>query len=89
MNQGFWTHFPKRWWQPEDWAEWEKAGKPKVPPHLDLQPLEQQEIGNSAVFPPPGPQSTVTLFPRRSSRREATSARSRAVDRWLEKRGVR
>jgi hypothetical protein len=85
-----WEHCPKKWWTEPDWQAWEKAGRPRVPRHLDLRtPLEveqetEQRIGTKLPVPPPGPQSAVTtLFPK-PRRREAASARSRAVDRLIE-----
>jgi hypothetical protein len=89
MNQGFWTHFPKKWWGPEDWASWQAAGRPKVPRDMDLQPPLEQEMGNSAVVAPPGPPSAVTtLFPKPRGR-EVRGAQSRAVDGLLESLGIR
>ena len=84
MSAPFWTHYPKKYWVEVDWQAWEKAGRPRVPPDMELELLPEREMGNSPVIPPPGPQSAVTtLFPRPS--RRGANARSRAVDRWLEK----
>jgi hypothetical protein len=87
MPRGFWDHYAKKYWAPEDWAAWEKAGRPKVPPQLDLQPPPARELGNSPVIPPPGPTSAVTtLFPPKPRRRrEVGGAQSRAIDKLLEK----
>jgi hypothetical protein len=38
MSRGFWDHYPKKFWVEADWQAWEKAGRPRVPRHLDLQP---------------------------------------------------
>jgi hypothetical protein len=76
--------YPKKWWVEEDWRAWERAGRPKVPAHLELESPHEQQIGPTLPLPPPGPQSSVTtLFPRQS-RRDA-DARSRAIDRLIEK----
>ena len=81
----WWTHYPKAYWVEEDWQAWEKAGSPRVPRHLELQPPLPLEIGNTLPVPPPGPQlaSGFRLFPK--PRRRNASARSRAVDRLIEK----
>ena len=55
MNQPFWTHYPKKFWVEADWQAWEKAGRPRVPPHLDLQPPPRQEMGMTLPGGPPGP----------------------------------
>ena len=87
--QPFWEHYPQKSWVEADWQAWEKAGRPRVPRDMALQPRLEQELGNSAVIPPPGPKSAVTtLFPKPRRRREI-GARSRAVDRWLEEFGIR
>ena len=80
--RGFWEDYPKKFWTEPDWQAWEKAGRPRVPSHLDLQPPPAQEIGTLPT-PPPGPQLAPGWFTK-PSRREA-SARSRAVDRLIEK----
>lgn len=84
----FWAHTPKASWLEVDWQEWERRGRPRVPRDMELRPPPEREMGNSPVIPPPGPASAVnSLFPR-ASRRDA-GARSRAVDRLLEKHGIR
>jgi hypothetical protein len=86
-RRGFWDHYPKKYWVAEDWAAWEKAGRPKVPPDMELQPPPPRELGNSPVIPPPGPMSAVTtLFPPKP--RGRGDARSRAVDKLLDELGI-
>jgi hypothetical protein len=62
------------------WKDWQD--EERLQDQLQL----GKESGNSAVIPPPGPQvsSGFTLFPK-PRKREAASARSRAVDRLIEK----
>jgi hypothetical protein len=85
----FWDHYPKKLWAEADWKAWEKAGRPKVPRHLDLQSPPPPELGNSVVIPPPGPTSAVTtLFPKPRGR-EVRGAQSRAIDRVLAELSIR
>ena len=85
MARKWWEDFPKKWWTPVDWAQWEKEGRPKVPRDMELpSPPRTQELGNSPVIPPPGPQSSFGLFPKPRGR-DARGARSRAVDAVIEK----
>jgi hypothetical protein len=88
--KGFWDHHPNEFWFEVDWRAWEKAGRPKVPAHLELPDPPAREIGNSPVaVAPPGPTSAMTtLFPKPRGR-EVRGARSRAVDKLLEQLGVR
>jgi hypothetical protein len=89
-KRGFWDHYPKKHWVEADWQAWERAGRPKVPPHLELQPPPPRELGTSPLIPPPGPQSAVTtLFPPKPRKREIGGSRSRAVDRLLDELGIR
>ena len=30
-KEGFWDHYPQKYWQEIDWRGWEKAGRPRVP----------------------------------------------------------
>ena len=88
MSQPFWQHYPKKSWLEVDWQAWEKAGRPRVPRHLELESPHEQRLDPTLPLPPPGPQSAVTtLFPRKS--RRDVSARSRGIDRWLEERWIR
>jgi hypothetical protein len=86
-KRGFWDHYPKKNWVEADWQAWEKAGRPKVPSHLELQPPPARELGNSPVIPPPGPTSAMTtLFPKPRGKRRG--ARSDAIDALLDDLGV-
>ena len=87
MPRGFRDHYPKKDWVEADWQAWERAGRPKVPRHLELQAPHEQQLAPTLPVPPPGPQSSVTLFPK-PSRRDA-DARSRGIDRLLQKYGIR
>lgn len=61
-----------------------------MPAHLVDAPLPpSRELGNSAVIPPPGPQSAVTRLFQKPRGRETASARSGGVDRLLEELGIR
>ena len=78
-------------WVEADWKAWEKAGRPRVPRHLELKPPPPvQEIGNTLPVAPPGPQLSpgFRLFAKPKGR-EAASAQSRGIDRWLEAHSLR
>jgi hypothetical protein len=70
---GFWDHYPQRWWQPEDWAKWEQAGRPDVPRELRLARPESGPLGvpysPSSVLVPPG--FRLSEKPSRGSRVDA------------------
>ena len=83
MIQPFWEHYDKKFWREADWQAWEKAGRPRVPPDMELESPPAQEIGNTLPAPPPGPQLAPGWFTK-PSRRDA-SARSRGVDQLIEK----
>jgi hypothetical protein len=85
MSRGFWDHYPKKFWVESDWQAWERAGRPKVPPHLDLQPPVPVQMGNTPVIPPALSVTSLYVKPRR----RGVGAQSRAVDELLEKLGVR
>jgi hypothetical protein len=68
--------WPREFWGSRDWQDEER---------LQDQLQQGKELG-SLVIPPPSPPvaSGFTLFPK-PRKREAVSARSRAVDRLIEK----
>lgn len=70
--------WPREYWGSKDWADEER---------LQARLAVGQELGNSGVIPPPGPQPSFGLFPKPT--RRGAGAQSRAVDKLLEKFGVR
>ena len=77
-------NYKQAYWTEPDWADWEKHGRPDVPRESRLGSDDPMPLDGLPVPPPPGPQSSVTtLFPK-PSRRDA-NARSRAVDRLIQK----
>jgi hypothetical protein len=84
--------WPREYWGSKDWEDEEAyvaAQNPKRQERKDAaRDRLSQELDNSVVIPPPGPQSAVTtLFPK--PRRAGVDARAEAVDKLLEKHGVR
>jgi hypothetical protein len=71
--------WPREFWGSEDWE-----AEDRLQAALGIEP------GMPVVVPPPGPKSAVTtLFPKPPRRREVGSARSRAVDKLLDRLGIR
>ena len=89
MSQPFWTHYAKAYWQPEDWATWEKAGRPRVPADMEFESPPPAGDRQDASRPTSGPAVGITTLFTKPRRREAGGARSTAVDRLLTKHGIR
>ena len=71
--------WPRECWGSRDWEDEER---------LQARLAVGQELGNSPVVPPPGPVSSFSPLSK-PREREVRGARSRAVDRLIQKLGPR
>ena len=81
MPRPWWEVVPRSEWTEEDYKGYWAEGSPRIP----SPPPPEQEIGKALPPPPPGPplSSGFRLFSKPS--RRSADARSRGIDRWLEK----
>ena len=87
-KRGFWDSYPQKFWMPEDWAGWEKAGRPRVPVGLRLsaEPRSPRLDTLPIVDPPGGLFNGFSLNPK--PRPRGQSRRSQEIDALLAKHGI-
>jgi hypothetical protein len=86
-SQGFWDHYPQKWWMEVDWQAWQKAGRPTVPPGMRL----TTPRARTERLVQPEPQHTLPRGVRwvgDQARTRPRDARAKSIDAMLAKLGI-
>ena len=85
MKRRHWSSepgYPQKVWTEADWRDWEKAGRPAIPRENRLPLAQHPPLDTLPVIVPPVTLGGFSLYPRKSSARDA---RGRAVDKLISK----